>query len=228
MRINQIKNNTKLTITIKQGKKQMDLETTVIELRDPALQRAFVPYMEQGYAFVVTKAIISGGKAVGFPNSSEIQYIASAVVDQESYYWTDIHCRLIQFSSGQRFHLFYSALNPAPMERRAAARLTLDVPAIATIGIEKTKYPVILQDLSISGMAVLFNPTVGLSVGQLVHLDFTASEQSFHTGGVIVRMQQTPKGLLVGCKLSVTNDALLKFVLHGNAKAGNEDRIIRS
>lgn len=126
--------------------------------------------------------------------------------------WKNVTCKIIK-ENEQAFYQITAHSEGYENNRREAFRLFLGNDGVAQVGINKKALEVIVRDVSENGFSFLTSIDVKMAVGEPVRLVFVDLDITFSLMGIVVRkVNVNEKEVLYGCKLSVRNNKLLKYI----------------
>lgn len=126
--------------------------------------------------------------------------------------WKNVACKVIK-ENEQAFYQITSYSEGYENNRREAFRLFIGNDGVAQVGINKKALEVIVRDVSENGFSFVTSTDVKMAVGEPVRLVFIDLDITFSLMGIVVRkVNVNEKEVLYGCKLSVKNDKLLKYI----------------
>lgn len=100
------------------------------------------------------------------------------------------------------------------INRRGAFRLFVGQEGVAQIGTNKKAVAVLVKDVSDNGFAFIYRDKLPAKPGEPVRLVFDDEELHFNLQGRLVRVVEVnERGFLYGCKLSVRNSTLEKYIM---------------
>lgn len=138
--------------------------------------------------------------------------------------WKNVTCKVIK-ENEQAFYQITAHSEGYENNRREAFRLFIGNDGVAQVGINKKALEVVVRDVSENGFSFLTSTDVRMAVGEPVRLVFVDLDITFSLMGIVVRkVNVNEKEVLYGCKLSVRNNKLLKYI---NSKQRQEISAIK-
>lgn len=126
--------------------------------------------------------------------------------------WKNVTCKIVK-ENEQSFYQITSYSEGYENNRREAFRLFIGNDGVAQVGINKKALEVIVRDVSENGFSFVTSTDVKMAVGEPVRLVFMDLDITFSLMGIVVRkVNVNEKEILYGCKLSVKNNKLLKYI----------------
>ncbi len=126
--------------------------------------------------------------------------------------WKNVTCKIIK-ENEQSYYQITSYSEGYENNRREAFRLFIGNDGVAQVGINKKALEVIVRDVSENGFSFVTSTDVTMAVGEPVRLVFIDLDITFSLMGIVVRkVNVNEKEVLYGCKLSVKNNKLLKYI----------------
>ncbi len=162
---------------------------------------------------IVCDAIRLNGKVVSIssPNISvELMYIRS---NKSPVVWKGVACDNITHES-RIFYKIRSRDEGAEKNRREAFRLFLGCQGVAQVGTNKKAINVTVKDVSETGFSFITNQDMESVEGTPVRLVFYDMENQFSLMGLVVRkVSVDEESYIYGCKLSVHNSKLSRYIV---------------
>lgn len=201
MYLNEVENESTIQISVGIGMQVLEFNTKIMAIKDQSI-----------YA----EPIMRDDKIVGFSTKGLI--INICVVnksDMKAYQFNNVIIKNIKTREGKLFHEIFAKMPGRLVNRRNACRVWIGLDGIAQIGLNKKTYPVIIKDISVSGIAFICKEEVAASSGMVVHLSFTddSTQTKFSIGAIIVRSEAMENyRIMYGCKLNQESSAISKYV----------------
>lgn len=169
------------------GEKGVRFTTTCVEI------------LEQG---ILTNEISTeDGSPVNFDSEivvTDVYYISEG---KDPVVWENALIRRVK-KDGQYYHGIVSAKEGRKFNRRINFRLSIDLPATGTVGIDKRPINMMIKDLSASGFAIVVAPEVEMKMNEEVLADYQDGEEQISLKGAVVRKQTVSETKVVyGCRL---------------------------
>ena len=162
---------------------------------------------------IVCDAIRLNGKVVSIssPNISvELMYIR---INKSPVVWKGVACDNITYES-RIFYKIRSRDEGAEKNRREAFRLFLGCHGVAQVGTNKKAINVTVKDVSETGFSFITNQDMESVEGTPVRLVFYDMENQFSLMGLVVRkVSVDEESFIYGCKLSVNNSKLSRYIV---------------
>mgnify|MGYP004517135727 CR=1 FL=1 len=162
---------------------------------------------------IVCDAIRLNGKVVSIssPNISvELMYIR---INKSPVVWKGVACDNITYES-RIFYKIRSRDEGAEKNRREAFRLFLGCHGVAQVGTNKKAINVTVKDVSETGFSFITNQDMESVEGTPVRLVFYDMENQFSLMGLVVRkVSVDEESYIYGCKLSVNNSKLSRYIV---------------
>lgn len=126
--------------------------------------------------------------------------------------WKNVTCEIIK-EDEQYFYQITAHGDGYENNRREAFRLFIGNDGVAQIGINKKSLEVTVKDVSENGFSFITPTNLDMVIGKSVRLVFEDLDITFSLMGIIVRKVKVGENeILYGCKLSVRNNSLLKYI----------------
>lgn len=186
-----------LIIQIVFGKQNMDLPSKIIDVRGQNL---------------IVDIIYLDKKMLNLSSEHIRVHLMLIREGKAPIVWKNVACKIIK-ENEQAFYQITSYSEGYENNRREAFRLYIGNDGVAQIGINKKALEVIVRDVSENGFSFVTSIDVKMAVGEPVRLVFIDLDITFSLMGIVVRkVNVNEKEVLYGCKLSVKNDKLLKYI----------------
>lgn len=186
-----------LIIQIVFGKQNIDLPSKIVSVRKESL---------------IVDIIYLNKKMLNLENEHIRMNLMLIREGKVPIVWKNVTCKIIK-ENEQAFYQITAHSEGYENNRREAFRLFLGNDGVAQVGINKKALEVIVRDVSENGFSFLTSIDVKMAVGEPVRLVFVDLDITFSLMGIVVRkVNVNEKEVLYGCKLSVRNNKLLKYI----------------
>lgn len=126
--------------------------------------------------------------------------------------WKNVTCKTIK-ENEQAFYQITAHSEGYENNRREAFRLIIGNDGMAQVGVNKKALEVIVKDISENGFSFVTSTDIKMAIGKPVRLVFVDLDITFNLIGIVVRkVNVNEQEVLYGCKLSVRNNKLLKYI----------------
>lgn len=201
MKINEIKQGGKVTITAIKGLQAMQFESKAVFGNEMGLFIEPIRYEGQLVSFDVSIYVM----------------IEAVIVDVNDipYRWKSVKIKTVEYNK-EKYHLIISDDDVERMNRRNGYRLYLGIPGVAQLGANREAVDVIIKDISESGIGIVCEKDVEIVGKEIVHVNFRESKSgsNFNLNAVAVRKMTLPdERIIYGCKLLGESDKLRKFIM---------------
>ncbi len=161
---------------------------------------------------VIAEAIRVNDKVLGL--ESDNIHIDLMLIREEKtpVIWKNVRCSMVNFDS--RMHYKVTAFAEGyEVNRREAFRVFVGKDGVAQIGMNRKAENVIVKDVSENGFSFISSENLDNFINSPVRLVFTDMELNLSLMGIVVRkVAIDEKKNLYGCKLSVDNHALSRYI----------------
>jgi len=200
MKINEIKDGAKITVTVSIGDRRMDFETVAKGALPDGL---------------LTELITYEMKPINFNTSAQLK-LSVVIIDTDSkpYEWKSVTIKAVDYK-GTKYSLLLSSDDTESINRRFGYRVYLGLQGVVQIGSHSAFYEVIVKDISEAGVAFIYNTDINLNKHTATRGRITFKDESkkFALGFSIVRKEQVDENrFLYGCALTNKSDAIRKYV----------------
>ena len=161
---------------------------------------------------ILAEAVRIGGKVVGFSSESiylDLYYIRK---DKPPFVWKNVKCTTVLLGNKTLYNI--TAFSEGyESNRRNAFRMFIGLSGVAQVGINRKALSVIVKDVSESGFSFVSSEDIENVINTPVRLVFEDIDKSYSLMGLVVRKVIIAEGkILYGCKLSVENLELVKYI----------------
>lgn len=183
MKINEINSSQSLALEIIMKNNTISIPLTLIQTADVG---------------ILVQSILMDGRRVGFDANEEVKYnVICSISDKKPYIWKGVLPRnmLIKNNPCVLIKMFGDGV---PFNRRGAFRLPLDIKSKLKGGD-----PVILHDLSCTGMSFYLPKDHIQNIGTSVSISFDFQYEQYTITGTIVRQVNDDENnrILYGCEV---------------------------
>lgn len=213
MYINEIATGTDVKITAFIGTEKLELSTVTVWSDDKQLA-AF----RAKNCCIAVKPISLDGKVITLSQAAGIVYYLHAYLKKEEllYEWKNVIPYMANLKSGERYLLLICAEKGKPVNRREHFRIWLGMEGTLKVGVSKNTMPVIIKDLSASGMGLVVQKDKELiKNGSLVHVYFYDEdfELDYKIGGIVVRREEIDENrMLIGCRFTTEHASISTYI----------------
>lgn len=162
---------------------------------------------------IICDAIRLNGKVISISNANialELMYIRK---NMSPVVWKGVACDNVMLES-KVYYKISSKDEGAEKNRREAFRLFVGCKGVAQIGTNKKAVNVTVKDVSESGFAFVGDTNINSVIGTPVRLVFYDLDEQFSLMGIVVRKVPIDElSSLYGCKLSVANSKLSRYIM---------------
>ena len=201
MRLNEIKQDASVTISVGIGLQVLEFNTVAKEVYDDR---------------VFCEPITQNDKMVGFSTKGLVlSMIVADAEEGKAYKFANVKIRNIKTQKGELFHEVSCKTDGKLINRRGACRVWLGEDGVAVVGLGGKPFDVTIKDISISGIAFICSKDQDIPDGSIVHLTFfdEPTNSKFSLGALIVRSEEMEKNrMMYGCRLNQESPAIAKFV----------------
>lgn len=161
---------------------------------------------------VIAEAIRVNGKVLGLQSDNIHVDLMLIREDKTPVIWKNVRCSMMTFDS--RMHYKVTAFAEGyEVNRREAFRVFVGKDGVAQLGMNRKAENVIVKDVSENGFSFISSENLENSINSPVRLVFSDMELNFSLMGIVVRkVAVDDKKNLYGCKLSVDNHALSRYI----------------
>lgn len=167
---------------------------------------------------ILAEAVRIGGKVVGFSSESihlDLYYIRH---DKPPVIWKNVKCTTVLFDNKTLYNIAAFA-EGYESNRRNAFRMFIGLSGVAQLGINRKALSVIVKDVSESGFSFVSSEDIENVINMPVRLVFEDIDRNYSLMGLVVRrVVIDEKKILYGCKLSVENLELVKYINYKQRK----------
>ena len=190
-----------LRLTVGIGLQTIEFATKVAEVYDECI-----------YA----EPILQNSKMLGFGSKGLVlTMIITASDEGKAWQFSNIKVRNVKKHDGGLFHEITCKTEGKPINRRGAVRVWIGEPGMASVGISRDVFDVIVKDISVNGIAFICDNNIEISAGSVVNVTFKdpTSNTRFEISSIVVRSEEMEKNrTLYGCKLNQENTAISRYV----------------
>lgn len=197
MHINEIPENSKITIIASIGRDYIEFNTRVIN--------------KSGEFVLVDLITNEEGKVIGF-TSDKITLDVSWVEEEEKppYMWRNVRIANVK-KGGKAYHILAQTADGRKENRRGAYRLYLGAESALDVPGQAKNVRVILKDISSTGFAFVYAEE--LAIGMMCRVHVSIDNTRIGLTGNIVRKQVLDNGNIVyGCHMDKFSKELEKFI----------------
>jgi len=186
-----------LIIQVTLGIQNIDLPSKVVDIRGENL---------------IVNIIYYNGKMLNL-SAEDVEINIMLIRQNKSpIIWKNVNCKLLN-ENGQQFYQLTATSDGYENNRREAFRLFVGNNGIAQMGINENVLNVIVKDVSENGFSFVASVDTEMAVGKPVRIVFSDLDIMFSLMGIIVRKENIDKKKVIyGCKLSVKNNELTKYI----------------
>lgn len=197
MKIVEIQAGAAIVMQISMNGQTIELPTVSVTVQDGAL---------------VTEAIRINGKLLGLDNSAIHVNLMCIRENKAPIIFKNVKCTMITYN--QKLHYKVTAFAEGfENNRREAFRLYVGCGGIAQLGLNKSAAKVLVKDVSETGFSFLSEKEIESILNMPVRLVFNDMEYNISLMGIIVRkVKIDEQKYLYGCRLSVTNNQLSRYI----------------
>jgi hypothetical protein len=163
---------------------------------------------------IICEAIRLNGKVISINNANislELMYIRKNL---SPVVWKGVLCDSITLES-KMYYKLTSKDEGAEKNRREAFRLFVGCKGVAQIGTNRKAVYVTVKDVSETGFAFVGDTSINSVEGTPVRLVFADMDEQLSLMGIVVRkVPIDDKSSLYGCRLSVANSKLTRYILN--------------
>ncbi len=201
MRLNEIKAEAAVTISVAIGLQILEFNTVAKEVYDDC---------------IFCEPITKDDKMVGFSTKGLVlSMIVADAEEGKAFKFSNVKIRNIKTQNGNLFHEVSCKTEGKLINRRGACRVWLGEDGVAIVGLGGKPFDVTIKDISISGIAFICSKDQQIPDGSIVHLTFfdEPTNSKFSLGALIVRSEEMEKNrMMYGCRLNQESPAIAKFV----------------
>jgi hypothetical protein len=201
MRLNEIKAEAAVTISVAIGLQILEFNTVAKEVYDDR---------------IFCEPITKDDKMVGFSTKGLVlSMIVADAEEGKAFKFSNVKIRNIKTQNGNLFHEVSCKTEGKLINRRGACRVWLGEDGVAIVGLGGKPFDVTIKDISISGIAFICSKDQQIPDGSIVHLTFfdEPTNSKFSLGALIVRSEEMEKNrMMYGCRLNQESPAIAKFV----------------
>lgn len=161
---------------------------------------------------ILAEAVRIGGKVVGFSSENvhlDVYYIRQ---DKPPVVWKNVKCTTVLFDN-KTFYDIVAFSEGYESNRRNAFRMFIGLSGVAQLGINRKALSVIVKDVSENGFSFVSSEDIEDVINLPVRLVFEDIDKNYSLMGLVVRKVVIgEKKILYGCKLSVENMELVKYI----------------
>lgn len=161
---------------------------------------------------ILAEAVRIGGKVVGFLSENvhlDLYYIRQ---DRPPIVWKNVKCKTVLFDN-KTFYNITAFAEGYESNRRNAFRMFIGLSGVAQLGLNRKALSVIVKDVSESGFSFVSSEDIEDVINLPVRLVFEDIDRNYSLMGLVVRKVVIgEKKILYGCKLSVENLELVKYI----------------
>jgi hypothetical protein len=163
---------------------------------------------------IICEAIRLNGKVISINNANislELMYIRKNL---SPVVWKGVVCDSVTLES-KLYYKLTSKDEGAEKNRREAFRLFVGKNGVAQVGANKKAVYVTVKDVSETGFAFVGDSSLDSVEGTPVRLVFSDMDDQFSLMGIVVRKVPIDgESSLYGCKISVGNSKLTRYILN--------------
>lgn len=167
---------------------------------------------------ILAEAVRIGGKVVGFSGENvhlDLYYIRQ---DKPPVIWKNVKCTTVLFDNKTLYNIKAFA-EGYESNRRNAFRMFIGLGGVAQLGANRKALSVIVKDVSESGFSFVSSEDIENVINMPVRLVFEDIDRNYSLMGLVVRKVVIgEKKILYGCKLSVENLELVKYINYKQRK----------
>lgn len=161
---------------------------------------------------ILAEAVRIGGKVVGFSGENVHLDLCYIRQDKPPVVWKNVKCTTV-LSDNKTLYNIAAFAEGYESNRREAFRIFVGVSGIAQLGINRKALQVIVKDVSENGFSFVTSENMENVINMPVRLVFEDAERNYSLMGLVVRkVVIDEKKILYGCKLSVENPELVKYI----------------
>lgn len=161
---------------------------------------------------IFAEAVRISGKVVSFSGENinpDLYYIRQ---DKPPIVWKNVKCTTV-LSNNRTLYNIVAFSEGYESNRREAFRLFVGASGVAQLGINRKALEVILKDVSENGFSFVSTQNMENAINMPVRLVFEDIDKRYSLMGLIVRkVVIDEKKILYGCKLSVENPDIVKYI----------------
>ena len=161
---------------------------------------------------ILAEAVRVSGKVVGFSGENihlDLCYIRQ---DKPPIIWKNVKCTTV-LSNNRTLYNIVAFAEGYESNRREAFRLFVGASGVAQLGINRKALEVIVKDVSENGFSFVSTEDMENVINMPVRLVFKDMDKSYSLMGLVVRkVVIDEKKILYGCKLSVENPEIVKYI----------------
>lgn len=197
MKLNELQVGDNIIIQISFNDKRADFPSAVAKLE------------KDGILIEVVKV---NDKVVGFSGEGIVIDIYNVRAEKPPMVWKRVACTTVS-SGGKTYYKIIASGEGYESNRREAFRLFIGIAGVAQLGINRKAIDVIVKDVSETGFSFVSEQDMGEVINSPVRLVFEDMERSYSLMGLVVRkVIIAEKKILYGCKLSVENFELVRYI----------------
>lgn len=167
---------------------------------------------------ILAEAVRIGGKVVGFSSENvhlDLYYIRQ---DKPPVIWKNVKCTTVILDNKTLYNIKAFA-EGYESNRRNAFRMFIGLGGVAQLGANRKALSVIVKDVSESGFSFVSSEDIENVINMPVRLVFEDIDRNYSLMGLVVRKVVIgEKKILYGCKLSVENLELVKYINYKQRK----------
>ncbi len=161
---------------------------------------------------IYVDAVKVNDKVVGFSGEGVSVDLYNIRAEKPPMIWKRVVCTTTTVS-GKSVYKITATGEGYESNRREAYRLFVGVPGIAQLGINRKAIEVIVKDVSENGFSFVCEYDMGEVINSPVRLVFEDLEKSYSLMGLVIRkVVIADKKIVYGCKLSVENFELVRYI----------------
>ncbi len=161
---------------------------------------------------IYIEAVKVNDKVVGFSGEGVELDIYNVRAEKPPMVWKRVACTTVVIS-GKTVYKVIASGEGFESNRREAYRLFVGISGVAQLGINKKAMDVIVKDVSENGFSFVCEYDMGEVINSPVRLVFEDLERSYSLMGIVVRkVIIAEKKIVYGCKLSVENFELIRYI----------------
>lgn len=190
---------------------QVTIGTNKLEFESVSIGETSVP--KKG---LLVEAMKHEDKVLGFRTSGiTCSVISVNTEDKKPYIWRDVTVRTVKGNDGVVYHVLICSQSAVPINRRENYRVWLGLDGFVQLGINSDPKPVVVKDISATGISFMSHEDIDVNSGIPVHLRFIddVSNLKFDLSGLMVRKEELKDAKKIyGCRLDSDNPLIRKYV----------------
>ena len=217
MYINEIVADTNISVSVTSPLTQRMMFSTVsvgdLEAKQDVELQKRIRQVSPKAIYCIVKPILYNHAIVTFSN--DVVVTVSIFKEGKEYSWYGVNVKTFHLEEGGTFQVIYSSKDSKELNRRSAFRVSIGESATAQIGIGGKPEPMVVKDLSVTGVGLSAKQDSPGKVGDTVKVNFKDSEANKYIdiSAMVVRVESPEDAnKTLGCSIKACSENLATYL----------------